>query len=155
MRSPARQLCRGCLLGAIPLLCACFVVTGCGATHTVTVAPPAPPCPITQRACISVTAKARGPANLVANITELMAVNQRRLKDIKASCPPEPSPPHYPVKCRFTATDTGEQLTAAQLKTHLGRLLARRHAVEGTITIQGVYTRTMTYVYALNYGPVR
>jgi hypothetical protein len=126
---------------------------GCGSTRSGTQSSTATQlCPGGQKACISTVAKAKGPADITTGITREMAINQRQLKNVTASCPHQPSPPHYPVVCHFRAIDLGEKLTRAQLKQPLGRILAGRHRVAGTITISGVYTRTMTYVYQLNYA---
>ena len=82
-----------------------------------------------------------------------MSSSHAQLRSVQTDCPSIPGPPPYPTSCHFTAFDTGEKLTPGELKERLGPLLAGPHQVSGTVEIQGVYTRTMTYVYVINYGP--
>ena len=110
----------------------------------------------------SSSSKAAGPTDLGANLKGLMARAQPQLSDVKISCPAG-APSHFPVQCNFTATSAGTGLPKYYVLTNgkrvkpkvpntaLGRKLSHRHAVIGTIKVLGIYSRTNTYEYALDY----
>lgn len=119
------------------LASACLVAAGCGGsgggstTHSV----PGGIKPI-------------GPANLTANLTGLMKANQPELKNVKAHCPSGPVA-KFPVRCTFTATQVAPTPSSKKQK----QSFPGPYRVAGTLTVLGVYFRTRTYEYSLNYAP--
>ena len=67
-----------------------------------------------------------------------MPANQPQLKNVKPRC--RNGPLHYPVKCRFTATEVapGSQKTIR---------------MAGTITVTGASSDGKNFEYGLNYAP--
>src|SRR5437588_4286378 len=86
-----------------------------------------------------------GPADLGANLKGLMSHAQPELKDVKMACPTKPIT-HFPVICRFTATQV-----APFAKSKKG--FPGPYRVAGTASVFGVYFRTRTYEYSLNFAP--
>jgi hypothetical protein len=89
-----------------------------------------------------------GPANLTANLTGLMKSNQPQLKNVKARCP-SATVTKFPVHCTFTAT----QVAPTPSSKKQNESFPGPYRVAGTITVLGVYFRTKTYEYGLNYAP--
>jgi hypothetical protein len=89
-----------------------------------------------------------GPVDLGANITGLMKLNQPQLKHVKAHCPGGP-PTHFPVQCSFLAIQVAPTTGSKKEKNNF----PGPYRVAGTIKVLGVYFRTRTYEYALNYAP--
>jgi hypothetical protein len=119
------------------LVAACLLAAGCGGsgngstTHTF----PGGIRPI-------------GPANLDANLIGLMKANQAQLKNVKPHCPSGPIT-KFPVHCTFTATQVAPTPSSKKQKESF----PGPYRVAGTITVLGVYFRTKTYEYGLNYAP--
>lgn len=134
--APINLLARRCIAPAAPVLAACFVIAGCGGSSPARTFPGG--------------VKPIGSANLGVNLTGLMATNQLYLKHVKMDCPSGPIT-HFPVNCRFTAIQVAlpPGATKKNKKSFPGP-----YQVAGTITVLGVYFRTRTYEYALNYAPV-
>jgi hypothetical protein len=116
---------------------ACLLAAGCGGSG---------PASTTHK--IRGGVKAIGPADLGANVTGLMKANQAQLKHIKAHCPSGP-PTHFPVQCTFGAT----QVAPTPGSTKKGAAFPGPYRVAGTIKVLGVYFRTRTYEYQLDYAP--
>jgi hypothetical protein len=120
------------------MVAACLLATGCGgsghgpATHKI----PGGITPI-------------GPTDLGANITGLMKANQLQLKHVKVHCPSGP-PTHFPVQCTFGATQVSPTPGATKKDKNN---FPGPYRVAGTIKVLGVYFRTKTYEYSLNYAP--
>jgi len=98
-----------------------------------------------------------GPANLTANVTQLMRANQTQLKNVKAHCPSGPVT-QFPVVCHFTAIQTKPLPVSTRKGKHGRKITLYAHftgpyRVAGTISVFGVYFRTRTYEYGLNYAP--
>jgi hypothetical protein len=118
------------------LVAACLLAAGCGGSgHSSTHKFPGGIKPI-------------GPADLGANITGLIKANQPQLKHVKAHCPSGP-PTHFPVQCSFLALQVAP--TAGTKKER--KAFPGPYRVAGRIKVLGVYYRTKTYEYALNYAP--
>ena len=97
---------------------------------------------------LSATDTARGPSDIAANLAWLVAKDHPELKDFKADCPDEPTPPNFPVNCTMTAIDTGRSKSSANPG-------GARGPVSGRASVLGVYRPTRTYAYGLNYAPVK
>ena len=87
-----------------------------------------------------------GPAKLSTNLIGLMSKGQPYLKHVKATCPSGPIT-HFPVHCHFTALQVAP---AAGSSKHF----PGPYRVGGSLTALGVYFRTRTYEYELNYVPL-
>ncbi len=137
--APVNPLVRPRLAAPLALMAGCLLAAGCGgsghgtgSTHTF----PGGITPI-------------GPANIGANLTGLMAANQFNLKHVKAHCPSGPVT-HFPVLCRFTAIEVAPLPgTGKRIKKNF----QGPYRVAGTIKAIGVYYRTRTYEYALDFAP--
>ena len=90
-----------------------------------------------------------GPADVGANVSGLMATHQPFLKHIKAKCPKGPVT-KFPVLCTFTAIQA-EPLPGSSKRVR--KSFPGPYRVNGSIKIFGVYFRTRTYEYSLNYVP--
>ncbi len=88
----------------------------------------------------------RGPIDLAANLAFLVQKDHPELTRFKADCPPEPTPPEFPVECSMTAIDTSK-LSNRNVPD------GQHRPVSGTATINGVYKPTRTYIYGLEYAP--
>jgi hypothetical protein len=98
-----------------------------------------------------------GPADFRANLIWLMSKSNPELKQVKADCPHEP-PSGFkpPPECHFTAQAPAQNVTAQDRKANpkLARLVSRPHQVAGTIKVFGIYAKTRTYEFSLQFGPV-
>jgi hypothetical protein len=122
------------LAAAAIAVAACLPMAGCGgSSHSSTHKNPSGITPI-------------GPADLGANVTGLMATHQRYLKHVKVKCPSGPVT-KFPVFCHFTATQVAA-IPGTKKQNFPGP-----YRVAGSIKVFGVYFRTKTYEYALNYVP--
>ncbi len=88
----------------------------------------------------------KGPQDLAANLKALVGKNQPELSHFKAICPPQPTPPDFPVRCRMTAIDTSK-LNKRNVPD------GEHRPISGTVTVTGVYAPTQTYIYTLQYRP--
>ncbi len=127
------------LAAALALIAGCLLAAGCGgsghgtgSTHTF----PGGITPI-------------GPANVGANLTGLMANSQPYLNHVKAHCPSGPVT-HFPLLCRFTATQVAPLPGSSK---RVRKSFSGPYRVAGTIKAIGVYYRTRTYEYELDYVP--
>ena len=130
--------------GAAAVAAGCLFLAGCGGSGG-SPAAQTPPGGI----------KPIGPADLTANVIGLMKANQPQLGSVKAKCPSGPVT-HFPVHCSFTAM----QIAATPGSTKVGKGKKAKtvkfpgpYPVAGTISVFGVYFRTRTYEYSLNYAP--
>ncbi len=110
---------------------------GCGgddssSTPSAPVAPQIPPSSAGPDK-ISQTVKAKGPADIDANLKGLVAESAPYMKNFESHCPARP---FYPFHCKFTATDTRN---------------GESKDVSGTVTVTGVYTPTRTYTFELSF----
>jgi hypothetical protein len=120
---------------AVPaLLTACLLAAGCGGSSK--------PRPFPGGI------KPIGSPDLKTNIVGLMKANQPELKNVKADCPSTFS--KFPVRCQFTATQVGPPPGSSKKDK---KAFPGAYRVGGTISIFGVYFRTRTYEYSLNYAP--
>lgn len=118
---------------ALPMVVGALLLAGCGGSS----APRKFPGGI----------KPIGPADLATNVTGLMASNQPQLKHVKMACPAGPVT-HFPVRCRFTATQVAQIGGTSKKQSFPGP-----YRVAGTVNVFGVYFRTRTYEYGLNFAP--
>lgn len=137
MRSPfVNLLVRPGFTVTAPVVAACLLVAGCGGSGHAQTFPGG--------------VKPIGPSDLTANVTGLMAHSQSQLKHVKARCPRGPVT-GFPVLCRFTATQVAPLPgSSAKVKKNF----TGPYRVAGTIKVIGVYYRTRTYEYILDYAPV-
>ncbi len=77
--------------------------------------------------------RAKGPADIDANLKLLIAAHVPYMKDFQSHCAARP---RYPFNCKFTATDTRN---------------GESKDVKGTITVTGVYRPTRTYAFELSF----
>ena len=96
-----------------------------------------------------------GPTDFRANVIHEMLSSQRQLSNVQTDCP-HARPSTFPARCRFTAAARGEKVSAKVFKINpkLGRLLSRPHKVAGTITVNGVFSQTHTYVISVTFRPI-
>ena len=128
-------LARRGLAAAVLVVAGCLLVAGCGGSGPTQTFPDG--------------VRPIGPANLAVNLKGLMAANQSELKHVKADCPSGPIT-HFPVRCRFTATQIAPLPGSSK---RVRQSFPGPYRVDGTITVLGVYFRTRTYEYALDYVP--
>ncbi|HWF72334.1 MAG TPA: hypothetical protein VG186_03260 [Solirubrobacteraceae bacterium] len=125
---------------ALPLISGCLILAGCGSgqsAHTASTAS-TPICPAGEAACVSTSPSVSlsGPRDLATNLIELMKVSNPTLTQVKLACQPDQA--KYPKVCRLDAKATSRGKTVT---------------VAGTVTAFGVYTKTRTYAYSVNYAP--
>jgi hypothetical protein len=77
-----------------------------------------------------------GPRDPAVSLERLMSDSTPNLARLRVSCPEATDPPSYPFECTFVAADREQGSSTA-----------------GTITVQGVYLPTMSYVYETRYRP--
>ena len=70
------------------------------------------------------------------NLERLVAESNPEFDDLRIACPAVANPLRYPFECTLAAEDR-----------------KRRVGVAGTVTVHGVYAATMTYAFAMRYGP--
>jgi hypothetical protein len=95
---------------------------------------------------LSTTMTAKGPTDITENITALITKDYTQLEDIHIHCPPEPTPPNYPVNCTMGAIDNSKLNRRSKPD-------GKHRPVSGTLSILGVYPPTQTYGFQLNYTP--
>ena len=131
--SPLRRL-----ASLAPVAMTCAAIAGCGGSGGGATTPHTFPGGI----------RPVGPADIATNLTALMKANQPQLKNVKAKCPKGPVT-HFPVRCTFTALQVAPTPSSKKQKESF----PGPYRVAGTLTALGVYFRTKTYEYSLNYAP--
>jgi hypothetical protein len=140
-----RVLNRRGLAVAAPVLTGCLLLAGCGGSSNGSAANQAAGAKTsstttkTSATTSASTSSASTPpssgSSLAAGLVKSMATSQPQLKNVKAQCPGG-RVKRYPVKCRFTATETASGKTAK---------------FAGTITVSG--QSGSNYQFGLNYAP--
>ena len=126
------------LAAAAPLLTTCLLLAGCGSSSKSSSPNQSASTKTSTTASASTTTAAPPPASgsaLAAGLIKSMGSHQPQLKSVKPSCPGTLKA--YPVKCRFTATETA---------------MGKKLKLAGTITVSGGTGNN--YEYGLNYAPV-
>jgi hypothetical protein len=133
---------RRSLAAAAVILGSSLVVAGCGGSSKPGTAKTSSTGAKTSASAAGTTTKASppppGPA-LEAGLVKTMAHNQPTLTHVKPRCPSGQAT-HYPVICRFTATEVVKKFK-------------KTYHMAGTITVaaaQGTH-----YEYGLNYAPTK
>lgn len=112
-----------------------LVVSGCGSGGRAKTAEPTDAASPSSEA-IATDELPKGPEDPAENLEQLLPQATPDFEHVRVTCPRAADPPSYPFDCDFTADSR---------KSGSG--------VAGTITVHGVYTPTMTYVFETNYGP--
>jgi hypothetical protein len=133
------------VLAAAPLLAVCLLLAGCGGSsngsgaHQAAGAKTSSTTTKTSTTTSATSSSASSPpssgSSLAAGLVKSMAASQPQLKNVTPHCPGGPIK-RYPVKCRFTATETAS---------------GKHVKLAGTITVSG--QSGSSYQFGLNYAP--